>query len=391
MNILFVTMLNPHLMKSGGEQRTHRLWNGLKRHGRVFTFLIDGGSSTSGEIIGDEHPIFKFKPVPIKKRIAYKANIIPNSLTLFEFNLGNGYIFPSPTTVFEGVHFDLIVSRYIYPFFRFKCWGLAPILIDIDDHPEQVFETVNSRKIHPLFRPLGRIITRFATKSIIKKSIGGWISNSEQVHLCGSNYHYLPNIPYGPSSSYVEGYSDRADLFTVGLLNYPPNSDGINRFLRDIWPSFHAKYPDVKYFIAGKGASEEDQTVWNNTEGVEYLGFVDNLENLYQKSLATVVPVYSGGGTCIKTLESMAFSRICLSSKFGVRGLPESVINERKGVLIFDTADSFIDAYEAVLDKDYRERQESLGREMITKYYSIESFYSAIDELINSVSIKRAT
>lgn len=346
MNILFVSSGDPRYYKSGGEQRTHLIWESLTRHGRVFSLVYDWNSTTEGDLIEGEHPLFKFRPEFKKKNIGYKANCLPKYLTGVSLNIGRYIVFPNPIIVFNCAHFDLVVSRYISPLYLYEFWDLAPVIIDIDDYPMQVFETINSPQLHFPLRQIGRYLIKWKTNFVFKKARGGWLSNKEQIGLCGSNYHYLPNIPNRPSDNYLENHEDRKNLFTVGLMDYAPNLEGINRFLSEIWPSFHTKHPEVKYYIVGRNAPEEDITIWNNTEGVEYLGFVENLELLYQGILATVVPIYSGGGTCIKTLESMAFSRTCLSSEFGARGLPEHVITDKKGVIVYESADDFIGAYE---------------------------------------------
>ena len=76
---------------------------------------------------------------------------------------------------------------------------------------------------------------------------------------------------------------------------------------------------------------------------------------------------------------------MCLSSKFGTRGLPEDVIADRKGVIIYETADDFIDSYEKLLDRDYRERKEKLGREVINEQYSKIVFHKSVDKLISTI------
>ena len=387
MNILFVTPFDPRIYSGGGGvQRTHLLWESLTRYGRVFSYIYDKDSTTEGEMIEGEHPFFKFRPKCKKNTLGYKANCLPYYLTGINLNIGKFIVSPNPNSVFNCVHFDIVVSRYISPLFIFKYWDLAPIIIDIDDHPMQVFYTRHSQHLPFPFRLLGHFLTRLETNKIIKKSFGGWVSNKEQIGMCGGNYHYLPNVPSRPSSDYIENYGERNNLFTVGAMNYNPNREGINQFLNEVWPRFHAKYPEVKYFLVGGSAPEEDITIWNNTEGVEYLGYVDNLELLYQGILATVVPVYSGGGTCIKTLESLAFSRTCLSSGFGARGLPEDVISEKKGVIVFESADDFIEAYEKVLNQEYRERKEEEGRKVIDRLYSKEVFHKTVDTLISSLT-----
>lgn len=387
MNILFVTPFDPRINKygGGGVQRTHLLWESLTRHGRVFTYIYDWHFTTEGEMTDGEHPYFRFKPEIKKNNLGYKVNFIPVHLTRNELNIGGFIVSPDPSIVFNCTHFDIVVSRYVFPLFLFKYWDLTPIIIDIDDHPMQVFKTRYSPHLPFPSRQLGYFLTYWKTSHAIKKSMGGWVSNKEQVGMCGCNYHYLPNIPNRPSPDYLENYGDRKNLLTVGSMIYDPNKEGVNLFLNEVWPSFHAKHPEVKYYLVGDGAREEEITAWKKFEGVEYLGGMDNLELLYQGILATVVPIYSGGGTCIKTLESMAFSRICLSSEFGARGLPEDVLSDKKGVIIYDSAYDFIESYEKILNRDYRERKEEQGREVIDRLYSKEVFQKSVDKLISSL------
>lgn len=78
----------------------------------------------------------------------------------------------------------------------------------------------------------------------------------------------------------------------------------------------------------------------------------------------------------------MAFSRMCLSTEFGVRGISKSVIAQENGVIIFKGLNDFIKSYEKILRNDYRYEHELAGREYINKYYSNLSFDSAVDCVI---------
>ena len=382
MNILYVPTKDPRLKNIGSEQRTHLLWESLKRHGRVYTFILDFNLETGFLKENGEHPIYIARP-KIRNRLFWRVvNRVLCKLSLLNVYRRKIIQIDNPNNVFKGVHFDVVVSRYVYPLSDFAYWEIAPLLIDIDDHPFQVYHTVYETQLHYGLKTLGKYLTKFQTRHIINKSVGGWIANKEQLNLCGNNYGFLPNIPTMPSDGYKPNCNERNNLFTVGVMRYGPNKEGVTRFLTQVWPSFHLKYPEVQYYIAGKGASEADAEYWNSFEGVKYLGFVENLEALYEKTLATVVPVYSGGGTCIKTLESMAYSRPCISTEFGARGLAIDVIEEEKGVVLFDNAESFIKAYEKIQNQGCRKKIEIQGRDLISSHYSIAIFNKAVDEVL---------
>ena len=47
---------------------------------------------------------------------------------------------------------------------------------------------------------------------------------------------------------------------------------------------------------------------------VEVSGFVQDLPPVYERAAFTVAPIYWGGGTKIKVLESLAYGRTCVAS-----------------------------------------------------------------------------
>lgn len=385
MNILFIPTKDPRLTNGGNEQRTNLLWESLKRYGTVYTFLLDSKQENKSEYIDDQHPIYKYRSTINKWSLSYIFNaIISRGIPINIWKLKK--IRQSDViNAFKDVKFDFLVARYLYPLCDCKYWEIAPLLIDIDDHPLQVYNTVHRKRLPLGLKTIGKYVTIWQTNYIVKKAKGGWIANKDQLNLCGENFGFLPNIPQFPSNDYKADCNNRKNLFTVGAMGYGPNKDGVTLFLKKIWPLFHEKHPDVQYYIVGKGAPEVNVKFWNSFEGVKYLGFVDNLETLYEKTLSTVVPVYSGGGTCIKTLEAMAHSRTCLSTKFGARGLAEDVVNGEKGILLFEDAETFINAYEKVLDIKRREEIEKQGKSFVESGYSAESFNKAVDDIVSKL------
>ena len=382
MNILYVPTKDPRLKNGGNEQRTNLLWESLKRYGKVYSFVSDSKLKNELELIDGPHPVCKYRIIVNKRTLWYFFSVIVGRLSPFSIWKHKYIKLPDVTSVFKGVKFDLVVTRYVHPLCEHNYWKFAPLLIDIDDHPSQVYNTIYKQRLPTGMRTIGKYITKWQTKYLLSKASGGWIANGEQLSSCGASFCFLPNIPQNPTGKYKVDYKDRKNLFTVGAMGYDPNKEGVTRFLTQIWPLFHRKYPDVQYFIVGKGASETDANMWNRLEGVKYMGYVDDLEALYEETLATVVPVYSGGGTCIKTLEAMAYSRACLSTTFGARGLSNDIIENEKGVLLFDDAETFIDAYQKILDDKRRAEIESQGYNVIAKYYSADSFDMAVDNVV---------
>lgn len=126
-------------------------------------------------------------------------------------------------------------------------------------------------------------------------------------------------------------------LLFFGQLDYPPNDHGIVRFLRESWPAVAQGHPGVRLRIAGGGASAELREVAASAAGVELVGFVDDLSAELAMCALTVVPLWAGGGTRLKVLESLAAARPVVGTELGVEGL--GFESERHGRIANTPAD----------------------------------------------------
>lgn len=103
-------------------------------------------------------------------------------------------------------------------------------------------------------------------------------------------------------------YSSREfeyDILFVGSINQP-NKDGLNFFLKSVFPKIVAQKQTVKFAIAGKISSqvEIDESVKAN---VYSPGFVPSIAELYLKSRLVVCPLLTGAGTKFKLVEAIAY------------------------------------------------------------------------------------
>lgn len=381
MNILFISPADPRLSHAGYAQRTNLLWQVLKEIGNVYTIVYSDTHVGAPILIEDSNPIYILNPKSfynIKK--AFEHRVI-NYLTGIPFTHKKFPCEYKVSSIYKEIKFDIVVSRYIHLPAKFHLWETAPLYIDVDDHPLQVYNTIIKHNRPKLLHPISRLLLNIQFNIIINKTAGSWISNKQQV-TNNKKLNYLPNIPFPPNAIYRPHYEDRKYLLTVGLMSYQPNYDGVDRFLSSIWPKFHKQHPDIKYFIGGKGAPIDYAERWNSIEGVSYLGFIENLEEAYEKCIAALVPIYSGAGTCIKTLEAMAYSRICISTPYGARGIDLEDTKKENGLFIFKTPEEFINIYENISTPRTRTKLEEKAFEYIKQNYSFEKFKNIISKTI---------
>ena len=383
MNILYITYTDPRSTNGGNEQRTNLLWNALKKYGKVHTIIQTEMEDVPARVDG-EHPICFFNNGRTKKRWT------PNGIfRRIMYRLCGLYYVPWASTnpqpylnLYSNVGFDFIVVRYMYSLCEYHFWDVAPVWVDIDDHPTESYQTLVSRLTPVFLKPFGLWLNKRIVAKILSNVRGGWIANEQQVKMCGSKILYLPNIPLSPSAEYEKKAHRDNYLMTIGAMAYVPNHVGVDKFLKEVWPAFHKMHPEVIYLIGGRNAPKEYAARWNATDGVKYVGFIEDLEATYAHCLATVVPIYAGAGTCIKTLESMAFGRICLSTPFGVRGLSAVDKDGHNGLFVFNNSDEFMQAFEQSQKIDERDAIESNAQTFIDQHYSLESFRQAVDKVM---------
>jgi glycosyltransferase involved in cell wall biosynthesis len=152
-----------------------------------------------------------------------------------------------------------------------------------------------------------------------------------------------------------------------GQYDFAPNTQGIGRFLRDGWPVLSQARPGARLRLAGAGMGAELRRLAERTDRVEVLGFVDDLVAEIAASRVILVPVWAGGGTRLKVLESLAAARPLAGTPLGVQGIgfepgrhgvvagsPEALAHAAAGLLEDDELSRRLAAEGRRLAEDFR-------------------------------------
>ena len=108
-------------------------------------------------------------------------------------------------------------------------------------------------------------------------------------------------------------------LLVLGSLDYAPNLRGLERFLREVWPSLAVRAPELRLAVVGRGAPAGLGRGW--PRGVELVGAVDDVRPWLARATALVVPLEVGGGTRLKIIEAAASGCPVVSTAVGAEGL----------------------------------------------------------------------
>jgi glycosyltransferase involved in cell wall biosynthesis len=111
------------------------------------------------------------------------------------------------------------------------------------------------------------------------------------------------------------------DAGFIGGAN-PFNVEGILFFCSEVLPLIRKHRPDFKVLIAGLIAAPL-ACIGCSWPGVEVCGYLPDARSFYERICVTVVPLLSGTGVSIKTLEALDSGKPVVSTRVGARGLEE--------------------------------------------------------------------
>jgi glycosyltransferase involved in cell wall biosynthesis len=298
--------------------------------------------------------------------------------------------------------YDLVVSRYLRTamYVGLDAVRDVPVLVDVDDIDWGLLESMlNDRPWSGIGGRIGSAMSLRLVESLCRRALGRftylWSASTEDAATIGMpNCVVLPNIPYPWER---EGATARPDvpqeparMMFIGELAWPPNSEGIDRFVERIWPRVREACPEAVFQIVGQNMTPERRERWGKHPGVEPVGFVDDLNEAYARATFTVAPIYQGAGTNIKVLESLAFGRTSVVSEHGLRGFQEH-LRHRESLWCAKTDEEFAEGcIELIRNPELRRSMEAQGRETIERDYSPEIFERAVAEVVEKVLPEKA-
>ena len=111
----------------------------------------------------------------------------------------------------------------------------------------------------------------------------------------------------------------RTMLF-IGSFSHTPNQVALEWFSRFVLPLIVDKIPDARLLVAGSDPPRKHAFV-DPANAVDLLGFVNDIQPLFDTSAVFVCPIRSGSGIRVKLLEAFASGIPVVSTRLGAEGL----------------------------------------------------------------------
>lgn len=297
----------------------------------------------------------------------------------------------------KEVHaFDRLLSRSPDVVFAHRLHAMCPILLS-KRHPPPIFLDLDDIEHVSFARSVRqppwwrwKWIQYFQVPSLLFWELRA-IRYSKKTFVCSesdrkylTNIWRLGNVVVIPNSTYIPEERELPNaptLVFVGNFLHRPNIVGADYLITKVWPAIFSAVPNARLLIAGD-RPENIVCFKDKPPGVEFRGFVENLDELYREVRVVCCPILSGGGTRIKILEAGAHGKPIVSTTVGAEGID---LNDGQEILLRDDPASFAEACVRLLkDQNLSARIGNAARSMVARSYDRSIIVHKIREQLAS-------
>lgn len=411
LKILFITHTPPSPPDTGSRQRTNLLLRALKRLGDVDLVLVSSPRATSSFSAAEvelwraqfglvacvetgtleRYALWLLMRLFGRRFVNDMAGILGRTATDYS---------PHPTVArwlarrLARGQYHLVVGRYVQPTAFAGALAHAPIILDVDDLDDASCRSTLRMTGLPLWttwslrRQLGQL--EHIIPHRLSRADHLWVCCTDDQSQVGRDRStVLPNIPFprdedlAPLPNARSATSNRVLL--VANLRYAVNERAVDRFLKDSWPHVRLANPEAVLRIVGSGMSPEQRSRWSHVGGVDAAGFVEDLRHEYAQAAFSVAPLYEGGGTKIKVVESLAHGRTCVVTPHAHRGYTEVLKHGESLWCGENDVELARGCIELLANLPLRERLAQHGAALAREQFTFENFARIVRETIERV------
>ena len=195
----------------------------------------------------------------------------------------------------------------------------------------------------------------------------------------------LPNVPDpGLAERPLLDPGPEPVLLFFATLSWPPNAEGLTRFIDEGMPGLLDRVPRARLVVAGSGASETLIRLVQRARGVEYAGPVEDDERLYRRARCFVDVAVGGSGSRVKILNALARGLPVVTTIDGAEGLE---VVAGRDLLVTDGSEATASAVARVLTDDALwTGLRDAGRALVRERYVPEVAFAELDRVLEAAA-----
>lgn len=387
MKILFLSRWFPCPPNNGSKIRIYNLLRALKSDHDVTLLSFNEQAPSDSEILearslcSDLHlvPWQEFNPGSARAKFGF-FSLSPRSIV----DTFSSEMAKKISTLLNDRHYDLVIASQLpmaayYPFFK---------------NIPSIFEELEIGLSLPDFGQksgykdrLRREITWAKFRLYLAKIFDYFqfvtVASDREAELVSKNFPGRSQIAVIPNCVSLEDYNVRVKLVPgrlvfTGSFRYHVNYEAMQWFVGKVFPSILKKIPSAHLIITGDHADLPLPSYQNIT----LAGHVDDVRPLLASSMIAVAPLWNGGGTRFKILESFALGTPVVSTSKGAEGLD---VAHEKNIMLANDPVSFAECVVRVLEDPVLRDSLSLeGNNLIREKYSFEVMSKSFETLLQS-------
>lgn len=176
-------------------------------------------------------------------------------------------------------------------------------------------------------------------------------------------------------------YTNTLKILFIGTLTWEPNNLGLIWFLKEVMPIIESKKINYHLYIVGRNPSSDVKKLCEKYKNsITITGYVDSVDEYYDKCDCTIVPLFIGSGQRVKLIEAFSKGMPAISTEIGAEGL-EYINNE--SIIIANDKETFADAILLMQNEKIRLKLGDNGRKIYDKLYSTKAIEKIISSAVN--------
>lgn len=205
-----------------------------------------------------------------------------------------------------------------------------------------------------------------------------WVKPSCPIEVIQNGVDTEENLPLAGKFE-IEPLS----MVFAGSLTYSANLEAMAFFTHRVMPLILDKFPGAKLYITGKHQGC-DLNQLNLCPSVVLTGYLSDVRPKVASSVVSVAPLFSGGGTRLKILESLSLGTPVVSTEKGAEGLAASA---ESGVVIANEPTEIANQISRLfMDPAWRAALSRSGKMAVENQYSWNQTLRPFSRLVSNVS-----
>lgn len=402
MRILFLTNLLPYPLDNGGKIKTYTSIKSFYEAGHeldilCFKELDENMTNEEAEMLLICNSINQvYLPLTTRTHKKYMINLamksifsaLPFSVYKYQSNEMMQKIRSKAQKMYDVIYFDHL-PMCVYLNLTHMLWPKARFILD-EHNCETIVTKRNARETHNLLKKIflnleAHKLQKFEATSIqnVDKTIVLSQIDYECLHRITNKKFNHTIIPIGVPDRGIkrDTEEDILNILFIGTLTWEPNNAGLIWFLKNVVPIIDSKKLKYHLYIVGKNPSEEVKKLSERyCSKITITGYVDSVDEYYNRCNCTIVPLFIGSGQRVKLIEAFSKGMPAISTTIGAEGLE---YKNGESIVIADESESFANAIIEMNNADMRKKIGKNCREIYEKMYSPKIIAEHIVQAIN--------